>query len=360
MKIPGLREEFELHGIHWEACRLPLRTPLVTSAGTYEHRDVLLLRAELSVGDDTVHGFGEAAPLPGWSTESLDDCSAYLKALQLGEPLPDQPVPSLLFGIELAILDGLARHRGMPLYRLLADLTDEPTGDEPNIPLQRALGLDTPDATADAARAAVDQGFSCIKLKLAGEPDADAHRVRALREACPDVLLRLDANGAFTGDDAQRFLNDVASFGIDLIEEPVAPDEPETLARLRASTEIPIAADETCSPPARCRSLIEEDAIDALVLKTSSIGGLRATLRLITEARDRGMPVILSTLLDGAIGRHGIAHLAAALPSLPGPHGLATGDLFAADLTPTPDRIAEGALHLHDGPGIGFTPGGPS
>ncbi|TVQ94309.1 MAG: hypothetical protein EA397_02250 [Deltaproteobacteria bacterium] len=337
--------------IRWTRHSLPLRRPFRTGAHTTTAREVLLLQIDRRLDGQLIRGFGEAAPLPGWSKEGLDEVVAHLEGKTGAAP------PSLAFGLELAALDALARHRAVPLYQLLGELLGTRPHEPPTLALQAPIPLASPRATADAARDSVQRGFHTLKLKLSGRLLEDQARVEAVRAACPDALLRLDANGSYLPDDARRLLKGLEGLGIDLFEEPVPADLADAHAMLRAGSRIPLAADERCSPPERGLALIEGDQIDAVVLKPSSLGGLLPAARLAHAAAARGIRVVLSTLLDGAVGRHGIAHLGVAL-GLAGPHGLGTGGLFSRDLCRLPDRIEQGVLHLHPGPGLGFEPEG--
>ncbi|MGB0515126.1 MAG: enolase C-terminal domain-like protein, partial [Wenzhouxiangellaceae bacterium] len=163
-----------------------------------------------------------------------------------------------------------------------------------------------------------------------------------------------DANGAWPLDTALQALRRMPAA---LIEQPVAtPDIDALLDRCPPRPRRPaIAVDESCASPAQAAALIERGRIDALVIKPCTLGGLLPALATIEKACAAGIHVILSNLMESAIGRTGVAHLAAALPQLPGPHGLATGAWFARDLAA--DRIERGELLLHGGPGLGFNPG---
>ncbi|MFW5967828.1 MAG: enolase C-terminal domain-like protein, partial [Persicimonas sp.] len=122
------------------------------------------------------------------------------------------------------------------------------------------------------------------------------------------------------------------------------------------STTVDIAADESCGTYERALHIIDRGLVPVAVLKPSRLGGLLPTARLIERATESGVRVVLSSLIESAIGRSAIAQLAAARPDLAGPHGLATGAWLADDLAPTPDRIEGGTLALRGGVGLGFEP----
>lgn len=369
-----MRTPFRLDRLVCEPIELELSTPLVTSAGSVHARKLLMIRAEVTFygtgaattgATTSVRGFGEAAPLPGWSRETLDDCAEFVGSLdaerdfdsvgRLDEVFPGLGrLPSLRFGVELALLDAVARHVGEPLRELLAG-PDVPALDA--VPVQYTLGATSVEQTVTAARTALAAGYECIKIKVGKQaPGEDIERIRQLHGAVPDAALRLDANGAWTLSEALSVARSLAGCGVDLIEQPVARDDITALVELAEKSPVDIAADESCVPTSRARRLIDARQVDAVVLKPSALGGLLPAAELAKLARERGVRVVWSTLLESAVGRSAVTQLAASLPELNGPHGLATGPWFAADTAPDEDRLSGGRLVLRDGPGLGFEP----
>lgn len=350
--------------------RLRLAKPLVTSHQTVSDRAILVLSVTVDMGGSTAVGYGEVAPLAGWTSLSVDHAVQVLSTMAQS-PACQKPfrlandglnemfsglrdTPSVRFGLELALLDALARHADCPLREVLA-----PPGHRPSdrVELQYACGIADIDETVERAGRAVESGYSHLKLKVgASDLDAEVRRLKAVRKEVAELGLRLDANGAFDFSEARRFIDRTEALGIDLFEQPLAAADLSGLNKLADISAIDIGADESCAPIARARQLIEAGRIDALVIKPAAVGGLLPTISLIEAARERNIRVVLSTLLESAIGRRAIAELAAAHPYIAGPQGLATGDWFVTDVTDTPDSIADGHWLLDGQPGIGFSP----
>lgn len=363
---------FRLHRLVCEPIELALSTPLVTSAGSVHARKLLMIRAEVTIDGTNeatgVRGFGEAAPLPGWSRETLDDCAEFVGSLdaerdfdsvgRLDEVFPGLGrLPSLRFGVEFALLDALARHAGKPLREFLVALDGRDVSPLDAVPVQYTLGATSVEQSISAARAALEAGYECIKLKVGRQaPAEDIARIRKLHRAVPDAALRLDANGAWTLTEALSVARSLADCGVDLIEQPVARDDITALVELADKSPVDIAADESCVPTSRARRLIDARQIDAVVLKPTALGGLLPAAELARLALKRGVRVVWSTLLESAVGRSAVTQLAASLPEIGGPHGLATGPWFAADTAPDEDKLSGGRLVLRDGPGLGFEP----
>jgi L-Ala-D/L-Glu epimerase len=291
---------------------LRLKTPLLTALGPIAGREGWLLRVE----DEAGHfGWGEASPLPGFVEPAAAAAHAY-----------DQ-----------AVLDLGARRAGVPLWRLLAD--DAPT----RVPVNQLEGEGGP-------------GVRCIKLKVGGDVRADLRRVEALRRrAGGAVALRVDANGAWTLAQALEALPALEALGVELLEQPVAAGAIRELASLRGRTRVAIAADEAVGDLAQARRLIEASAADVFVLKPMRLGGLVPAAAIAAEARAAGVEVVVTTVLEGAIGRAGAVHLAAAVGSRRLAHGLATGSLLAEDVGVGLEP-EDGWIEVPQVPGLGVVP----
>jgi o-succinylbenzoate synthase len=362
-------QRFALESLARHALELPLARPLVTGRGTYRRRRVVLLRAAVRCGQARAHGWGEVAPLPGWNDLALDELESLLTRLRADtgpEPIDSldgrwpwlQSVPALRFGLECAVLDACARIAGRPLTALLGEDRSDRAG--ASVAVQFTLGDDDAEPIVAALRAARTRGFDCAKLKVGARAVADdLDRIRRIAAALGDgpgeMTLRLDANGAWTVDDALRALAALPTPPVTLVEQPVVDADLDALLTRYDRHGPALAADESCAVPGRARALVETGRLDALVVKPAALGGLLPALRLADHAHAHGVDVILSNLMESAVGRAAVAHLAAARPRLRGPHGLATGDWFARDVADD-DEITAGRLALRNGPGIGFEP----
>jgi len=284
---------------------------------------VVLLR------EGALTGRGEASILPG--TESLADCEAALRSGNF------EHAPAARHAVELATLDLRAQREGVPLARLL----------DPRAPLEvpcsALLVSRTMPEMAREARSAAAEGFRAVKIKI-GNGD-DFARAAVVRDAVGlSVALRLDANGAWDATRALQRLRELAPLQIEFCEQPTAD-----LAGLEASP-VPIAADEMLA-------LDPEAALSraqVVVLKPMLLGGVLRALELARRVLQRGLRVVVTTSLDGAIARAGAAHLAAAVLAL-GPQpaaGLATGRLLLDDVCPDPLAPEGGVVRIPEKPGL--------
>jgi len=192
---------------------------------------------------------------------------------------------------------------------------------------------------------AIVAGSGCrtAKVKVAepGQPESDdIARIEAVRDAIgPDGRVRIDANGGWDVDQAERMLKTLSAFGLEYAEQPCATlDE---LAEVRRRVDVPLAADESirrADDPLRVRAA---GAADIVVLKAQPLGGVRSALEI---AESCGLPVVVSSAVDTSVGLAAGVALAAALPDLPYACGLATMSLLAGDVTAEPLAEAGGEL----------------
>lgn len=192
-------------------------------------------------------------------------------------------------------------------------------------------------------------GCRTAKVKVADPSQHlsdDIARVRAVREALgPEGRVRIDANAAWNVDEAERALHALAEFDLEYAEQPCG--SVDELAEVRQRVKymgIPIAADESIRKAEDPIAVARAGAADLIVIKAQPIGGLRRALDIVAEA---GLPAVVSSALDTAVGLSQGAALAAALPQMDFDCGLGTSALFVediADLTPVDGYIPVGRV----------------
>ncbi|MBT2484922.1 MULTISPECIES: o-succinylbenzoate synthase [unclassified Microbacterium] len=220
-------------------------------------------------------------------------------------------------------------------------------------PLRDRIRVNATVPAVDAARVADVlarfAGCRTAKVKVA-EPgqtlEDDVARVRAIREAMgPEGRIRVDANGMWNVDEAEHAVHALNEFDLEYVEQPCAT-VPE-LADLRKRVKymgIPVAADESVRKSSDPLAVARARAADLLVIKAQPLGGVTHALQIVTAA---GLPVVVSSALDTAVGLSQGAALAAALPNLDYDCGLGTASLFlddVADLRPVDGSIPVGRV----------------
>jgi L-Ala-D/L-Glu epimerase len=319
-------------------------------------------------------GLGEAAPLAGFGSETPEQCresfSNALKGLT-GEFIqhwlergradaPLGPLERLLAGspcarsaIEGALNDLAAKQLEKPLCAFL-------TGDDAirRITVNALLSGSVTEVVAGADELK-KAGFTNYKLKVGGlETIAqEIERVYAVREAIgPQANLRVDANGSWQLDQALEFALETMDAQLEFCEQPLAANDLEGHATLRRRTGLKIAVDEAIRTAADIGRVAAAQAADVVVIKPMFLGGWRPTKQAVELARSCGLIPIITTALEGAVGRAHATHYAAALKLTSHAQGLGTGILISKDLTPAPLTIAQGIIALPAMGGLGIGP----
>jgi L-alanine-DL-glutamate epimerase-like enolase superfamily enzyme len=211
---------------------------------------------------------------------------------------PDQPAARSAVSIALADLS--ARTLGVPLY--------QQWGLDPDAvpPTTYTVGIDTPAEMASKAEAAAEAGFSLLKVKLG--TDDDRGRLDAVRDAAPDAELRVDANAAWTPDEAVAAVDWLEDAGVTMLEQPVAADDLRGLTAVTEATSIPVAADESCVAPSDVPRVA--DACDIVNAKLVKCGGVRAAKRLFHTADAHGLETMLGCMVESNASIAAAVHLA--------------------------------------------------
>lgn len=311
---------------------LPFREPYVTARGQLTERELLAIR----IRGEGLEGWGETAALSLRGGAAVAELARQVEevcwpALRDGGLDPGRIWSALarcrsrgasapaMAAVDIALHDLAGKAAGAPVWRLLGADAAAPVACNATLPAANPATL-----SALAERWA-GEGFRTFKLKvgLAGDV-AQIAAVRAL--VGPEARIRIDANGAWSVSEAIERLRAIGRHTIELAEEPVSGLE--QLASLRASTPIPLAADESISTLRDARSAVELRACGLATVKLAKVGGIAAAIEIAGL-----LPVYLSSALEGPIGIAAAAHTVQALPTGPVTdgiaHGLATERLFS-------------------------------
>jgi L-alanine-DL-glutamate epimerase-like enolase superfamily enzyme len=332
---------------------LPFSEPYVTARGELRERELVLVRLRA----EGAEGLGEAAALSLRGGPGLGEIARQVRevcwpALSEAPFDPERLWSSVarcrsrgagaeaLAAVDIALHDLWGKVTGAPVWRLLGAESAHPVICNATLPAANPATLRTVTERWAA------EGFRTFKLKvgMAG----DVTQVATIRETLgPDVLIRIDANGAWTVDQAIERLRAMARHTIELAEQPV--DGLEQMAKLRERSRIRLAADESVAGVRDARRAAELGACELATVKLAKVGGIGAAL----EVADH-LHVYMSSALEGPVGIAAAAHTVQALPPQEGgyapAHGLATEMLFA-------DSVGAGLQRERDELSVTETPG---
>ena len=315
---------------------LHFRQPAGTSRGVYTTRDIWLLTLTDDMGRQ---GVGECAPLPQLSCDDLPDYESLLSEVCSHFCLSGhidydrlRPYPSMLFGLETAL-----QH----LHAESSALFDTPfSRGEEGIPINGLVWMGTHDEMLRRMEEKLEAGFRCVKLKIGAirfEEELDLIRRIRQRFSREQIELRVDANGAFSPDEAPHKLEQLARYDIHSIEQPIRAGQWEAMAALCRRSPLPIALDEELigvNEHAQKVALLDSIRPAYIILKPSLHGGMMGTKEWICLAQERQIGSWITSALESNVGLNAIAHLAALLygPAITMPQGLGTGLLFTDNL----------------------------
>jgi len=339
--------------------RLPLARFFETSFGRSYDRTFVLV----TVHAGGVAGWGEcvAEHAPFYSAETTETAWHVLEGflvplllgLSFGDPREVTPALARVRGhlmakaaMEMAVWDLHARQQGKPLWAVLG-------GSGRPVPSGVSIGIqDSLQELVDRVAAERAAGYQRIKIKIKPGWDVDAvDRVRAAHGAVP---LMVDANAAYTLDDADR-LRALDAFDLMMIEQPLDYDDIMDHAALQRRIRTPVCLDESITSVRVAAMAIDAGACRIVNIKPGRMGGYREALRLHDLCASRGVPVWHGGMLESGIGRAHNLHLAS-LPNFTLPGDIAASRrYYTPDLIEPPVEVQEdGTVPVPaDGPGIG-------
>lgn len=308
-----------------------------TSRGPMKDKTSWFLRMENDASPG-ISGWGECGPLPGLSVDFSKDFGISLGDLvrkinessfskhdeaKIRKIVPAN-FPSVLFGVETALMD--LRNGGRRVVYQNSFREGKP------IPINGLVWMGDMDFMMDQVNTKISQGFSCIKLKVGGldfDRECDILHYIRRRYYRDNIVIRLDANGAFKTDDVLYKLGELAKFQVHSIEQPIRPGlgEMEELCR---KSPIPVAFDEEMI------GVFDRDSKTALlkklkpqfiVLKPTLHGGLQGCDEWISIAESMGIGWWITSALESSIGLNAICQFTANYnPVIP--QGLGTGVIY--------------------------------
>ena len=336
---------------------MPLVSPFRTSFGTQTERDVLLLRVMTPESD----GWGECVAMgePVYSSEYVDGAQDVLRRFLLptllaADDLRANDVAGLVepmrghrmakAALEMAVLDAELRATGESFGSRLGAVRDE-------VDCGVSVGIfGSVDELLEAVAAYVADGYRRIKLKI--EPGWDIEPVRAVRALIGDLPLQVDANTAYTLDDAPHLAR-LDEFGLLLIEQPLPEEQLLAHARLAERIATPVCLDESIVSAITAVEAIELGACAIVNIKPGRVGGYLEARRIHDACVERWTPVWCGGMVESGLGRAANVALAA-LPgfTLPGDTS-ASSRFFAEDIITEPFVLNDGRLRVPTGPGLG-------
>lgn len=359
--LPITIQDIALHTV-----ALPLVELLKTSFGAEPFKTAIVVEAVSASG---LTGWGEipVKTKPSYGAETVvtalhvarDFIVPKLRGQTVASPTD---LPTLLAsvrgnhhacaGVESAVWDLMAKANDMRLADYFA--AHLPPGNSPRdaVSVGVSIGIqDSLDSQLALVEKRLHEGYQRIKLKIA--PGWDLEVARAIRQRFPDISLMLDANSAYSLEDAAH-LKLLDEYDLLMIEQPLAHDDIYQHSLLQPQLATAICLDESISSAQDWQVALTLGAGRILNLKPARVGGFTESLAIYRLCVETRTPLWIGGMLETGIGRS--ANLAfAALPAVNLPSDIsATNRYFDPDLTEPPFVLEPGSrIRLPDGPGIG-------
>jgi len=293
----------------------------------------------LLVTDDQkpgIQGIGECSIIKGLSPDNLEEYESQLQFVcdninQKGELLEElSKFPSIQFGLETALLD-LVAEGSKKLFRSHFVRSNQP------LKINGLIWMGNKNFMLEQIKSKLEDGFSCLKLKIGAiNFEEELSVLKSIRnEYNSDVLeLRVDANGAFSPENALDKLKVLSDLDLHSIEQPIKQGQLKEMADLCADSPLAIALDEELigiSTLADKRWLLEKIQPHYIILKPSLIGGIKGSNEWIEAAGEISIPWWITSALESNIGLNAIAQYTSTFNN-PLPQGLGTGQLYTNNI----------------------------
>lgn len=253
----------------------------------------------------------------------------------------------LKFAVEEALLDLHGKRMKTPLYNLFGGLARR------EVPVMRMLGLKPPKETAAEAKALVDRGYRCVKIKIGLDDKRDIETVKTTRELLgDDVVISVDANQAYAPMRAVKVLNQLEACNLVVCEQPVRSDDVRGMAFVRQNVRTPIMADEGVQTAVDALRLLEAEAMDAVSIKLWKMGGYYKSREIAAVCSAANVGVHVGSTAGSQLMEAMQLHFCAAIPELFA--GAEIGEFESLNDDPASGlNVVDGKLTLSNRPGLG-------
>ncbi len=332
--------------VEYKKSNLRFKHPFTISKGTKTHQPALLVELDFF----GIKGYGEAPAIPYYNVtvdKMIGDLEAKRKMIEkfsFTEPerywhylhhlIPQNPF--LVCALDLAAWDVFGKMKRKQLYQLWnLDIAKNPLTDI-------TIGIDTIERMVVKMK---ETPWPIYKIKLG--TDKDIEIMEALRKNTNSVF-RIDANAAWKAEEALEKIKILADLGVEFIEQPLAKDDWEGMKYLFEKSPLPLIADESCvseNDVEKCKGYFH-----GINIKLTKCSGITPALRMIKNARDFGMKVMVGCMNESSIGTGAIAQL---LPMLD--YVDMDGPLLLAEDAAKGVDFDYGKIIYSDGYGLGVT-----
>lgn len=303
------------------AAAIPLQArltqPFRTAFGQHDILDNVLFSIEL---DNGISGYGEAGVAAHITGETVEETLGHLN--QITHELAGRDFSafadisnsyreklaknkSALAALEMALLDALTRSRKIPFWKFFGSKPKE-------LKTAMTVVLGSAEDAEKSARNILKRGICTFKVKIGAGEELDLERILRIKKVIKNSAIYLDANAKLTAEETLRFLKSLRKFKIEpvLIEQPVAKQDWEGLAKVTREGKLTVVADETVSSLPEIKKLIKKRAANAINIKFMKFGLLEA-LEAAQLAKQSNLKLMIGQMMESELATTAAAHFAA-------------------------------------------------
>lgn len=331
--------------IRYWSYSLKFRHPFTISKGTKTHQPTLIVELD----HFGFKGYGEAPAIAYYNIPvekmiaDLEEKRMAIEKFAFSDPerywhylhhlIPNNNF--LVCALDIAAWDLYGKLKNKKLYEVWGgDISNNPICDY-------TIGIDTIEKMLEKMK---EKPWPIYKIKV-GTPD-DIGIVKAMRENT-DAILRVDANAAWELETALKLIPELEKLGVELVEQPLAKDNFEGMKVLFEKSSLPLYADESC--------VVESDVkkcaghFHGINIKLTKCSGITPARRMIAQAKELGLKVMVGCMNESTVGSSAIAHL---LPFID--HVDMDGPLLLEEDVATGIGYDYGKIIYSDQPGLGI------
>lgn len=330
---------------------LPYTAPFKTGKSVFNNREGVIVRYIHDIDVVT-----EAAPLPGFSTETLDDVITFFSSHKdsisgfldsrysfdgISPFLSSLPnLPSAQFALSMMALMILAERKNCTIDELL-QIRSVPD----SLFVNTVVGLGNEEDVLSQIELASKQIFGTIKLKVSESPAEQASILKKASEKFPDITYRLDANQSWPPEKAEEYIAYFKDLPVEYIEEPAAVSALKDLKKIILNSPLSIALDESITNLQSLKFALKNFPDTVLIIKPTLFGNFIQLVETISRYRSSFEQIVVTTALEAAVGRTMVNEAAFLIGDRNFAHGLNTGSILASDLFDDV-RIVSGKLSI--------------
>ena len=305
--------------IKTQTIKAPLKTAFKTALRTVTHLEDLVVTIHT---DNGLIGYGEGAStavITGETLTSMRGAIEHIKPMLIDREIENFNAilhtvehsmihnSTIKSALEMALYDLLAQSLNLPLYRLLG-------GSQKKFETDITISLNDIDTMIEDCQKAIELGYNILKIKVGESIIKDYDRIKTIANTFPNIILRIDANQAWSAKESVTLLQKLENQGIvtELIEQPVKADDFRGMRYIKERTLTPLLADESVFSAKQAIELLEMDACDLINIKLAKCGGISHALKIADIAELYSVKCMIGCMLEGPISVGTAVHVASA------------------------------------------------